>query len=91
MRAHPKSWAVFRSSGELVQALRSDPIFDIKDGKYRITRDGFHMNIPYGRYAIAALWFETLMGGDIYHASFIPEDADTYVINRIKRYVKKFS
>ena len=77
--------------GELVQELRSDPIFVPNTGKYLITRDGYHMNIPYGRYALAALWFETLMGGDIYHASFIPEKADAYIINRIKRYVKKFS
>ena len=77
--------------GELVQALRGDPIFDLKEGICRITRDGHHMNIQYGRYAAAALWFETLMGGDINAASFIPDGADAYVINRIKRYVKKFS
>jgi len=74
--------------GELIQALRGDPIFDVNDGIYRITRDGFHMNIPYGRYAVAGLWFENLMGGDIYKAPFIPDGADAYVINRIKRYIK---
>jgi len=77
--------------GELIQTLRSDPMFDVKEGKYLVTRDGFHMNIPYGRYAIAGLWFKQLMGGDITAASFVPEDADVYVINRIKRYIKEFN
>jgi len=76
--------------GELVQALRSDPCFDIENGGMPITRDGFHMNIPYGRYALAALWFEKLCGGDIYRASFIPNGADAYVIGRVKRYISQY-
>jgi len=76
--------------GELVQALRSDPCFDIENGGMPITRDGNHISIPYGRYALGALWFEKLMGGDIFRTSFIPEGADAYVINRIKKYVKGF-
>ena len=78
-------------SGELVQALRSDPCFDITGGGMPITRDGYHVSIPYGRYALGALWFEKLMGGDIFKTSFIPEGADAYVINRIKKYVKEFA
>ena len=77
-------------AGELIQALRSDPMFDVKEGKYLTTRDGNHLSIPYARYADGALWVEKLCGGDIYKASFIPEGADAYTINRIKRYVKQF-
>ena len=77
--------------GELVQALRGDPIFDLKEGIYRITRDGHHMNIPYGRYALSGLWFEKLMGGDIAKASFIPGGADAFIINRVKQYIKEFN
>ena len=77
-------------AGELIQALRSDPMFDVNEGKYLTTRDGNHLSIPYARYADGALWVEQLCGGDIYKASFIPEGADAYVINRIKRYVKQF-
>jgi len=76
--------------GELIQALRSDAAFDIKNGGIALTRDGNHLSIPYGRYAAGALWFEKLIGGDITKTSFIPEGADTYLINRIKPYVKNF-
>jgi len=77
--------------GEMIQALRSDEIFDVKTGKYLITRDGYHMNIPYGRYALSGLWFEKLMGGDIAKASFIPGGADAFIINRVKQYIKEFN
>ncbi len=76
--------------GELIQQLRSDPFFDTKNGGRPITRDGYHLSIPYGRYAAALLWFKVLMGGDVYKTSFIPEGADAYIINRIKKYVHDF-
>lgn len=77
--------------GELIQQLRDDQIFDIRNGGIAITRDGFHLNIPYGRYATALLWFKVLMGGDVYSVSFIPEGADTHIIDRIKQYVNEFN
>ncbi len=77
-------------SGELIQKLRSDPIFDIANGGRPITRDGGHINIPYGRYALGLLWFKKLMGGDVFRTSFIPNGADAYIINRIKKYVDEF-
>ncbi len=77
-------------SGEVVQLLRRDPFFDYENGGQPMTRDGYHINIPYGRYATALLWFKVLMGGDVLAASFIPEGADAEIIDRIKRYVNDF-
>lgn len=64
-------------SGELIQTLRSDDEFDYKNGKPSLCRDGYHMHLLYGRYAVAALWFEKLCGGDIFKTSFVP-DKPTY-------------
>ena len=75
--------------GELVQALRRDPLFDIDNGGMQITGDGYHMSKPYGCYAVGAAWFVKLCGGDIFKANFVPEGADVYVINRIKNYVRE--
>ena len=58
-------------SGEVVQALRSSGEFPT------LCRDGFHMHLLYGRYAVAAAWYEMLCGGDIFDTSFLP-DKSTY-------------
>ena len=58
-------------SGEIIQALRSTGLFNT------MCRDGFHMHLLYGRYAVAAAWFEMLCGGDIYNTTFLP-DKPTY-------------
>ena len=54
-------------SGEIVQTLRSTGKFDT------LCRDGFHMHLLYGRYAVAAAWYEMLCGGDIFETSFLPD------------------
>nr|MBQ4318990.1 DUF4886 domain-containing protein [Clostridia bacterium] len=73
--------------GEVIQTLRkTEPYFDTKTGAL-LTRDGSHMSIPYGCYAIGAVWYETLIGG-IEKTVFVPENADAEVIGRIKRQAK---
>ena len=44
-------------SGPAVQMLRATWLNTEKD----LTRDGFHMDFKYGRYATACVWFETLI------------------------------
>ena len=44
-------------SGPAVQMLRGTKLNTEKD----LTRDGFHMDFKYGRYATACVWFETLI------------------------------
>lgn len=59
-------------SGDVIRALRKLPEFDYPENGLSLCRDGFHMHLFYGRYAVAATWFETLIGGDIRSNPFIP-------------------
>lgn len=58
--------------GDIIAKLREYPDFDIEKDGVSLCRDGFHLNLIYGRYAAAAAWFEVLMGGNIYDSSFVP-------------------
>ena len=58
-------------SGDVVHTLRSKDEFDYPQ-KPSLCRDGFHMHYLYGRYAVAATWFETLLKGDIRKLNFLP-------------------
>ncbi len=59
-------------SGDVIKSLRTLPEFDYPGEGQSLCRDGFHMHLFYGRYAVAATWFETLIGGDIRSNPFIP-------------------
>jgi len=58
--------------GQTVQELRGTRQFDPAYGGESLCRDKFHLSHTYGRYTAAAVWFETLLGGDIRQASFVP-------------------
>lgn len=59
--------------GDVIQYLRKLPAFDYGNGGMSLCRDGYHMNIPYGRYALALTWYKTLLHGDILTNTFVPE------------------
>ena len=58
--------------GEVVQTLRSIFPYDYKHGGISLCRDGFHMHLIYGRYALAATWYEYVVGGNILNNKFVP-------------------
>ncbi len=58
-------------SGTVIDTLRDTEKFDCTTG-INLCRDGHHMNLAYGRYAVAATWFETLTGKSIYDAYYFP-------------------
>lgn len=58
-------------SGDVIQALRALPSFRYPV-EPSLCRDGFHMHLLYGRYAVAATWFETLLGGNILINTYLP-------------------
>ena len=60
-------------SGDVIQTLRSRPEFNYPQ-EPSLCRDGFHMHLLYGRYAVAATWFETLLGGNILESKFATFD-----------------
>lgn len=71
-------------AGTLIQELRQAPAFDYLNGGESLCRDGFHMSWSYGRYAVAAVWYETLLGGNILETTFAPPETEPGKINLIK-------
>ena len=49
-------------SGHVIQALRKTPSFDYANGGLSLCRDGYHMSLDYGRYALAATWYGAITG-----------------------------
>ena len=49
-------------SGDAIQRLRALPEFDYRGGGISICRDGFHMSLDYGRFAVGVVWYHTLTG-----------------------------
>ncbi len=58
--------------GETIQKLRTLPPFDYENGGKSLCRDGFHMDYIYGRFALAAVWFEFVLHGDIRNNEYVP-------------------
>lgn len=58
-------------SGELVQSLRNTTYFNSE--QHCITRDGFHLNYLYGRYAVALLWAKSILNINAIDNTFVPE------------------
>ena len=52
------------------------------------TRDGFHMNLPYGRYAAALVWAH-FFGAPV--TDFCPEGADPDVLHEIRALYDRFA
>lgn len=77
--------------GDCVQWLRdTKPEFDFDNNGIRLTRDGFHLSIPYGRMLAAYVWLEVLTGISCEDADYIPEGADKELLFRIRSYVHEF-
>lgn len=79
--------------GSVIQELRACPAFDYAGGGLSLCRDGFHMNIPYGRYALAAVWLEFILKQNIGDNSFLPpyegEEIDPGKVQIIKETVHR--
>ena len=73
--------------GDVIRRLRKTPEFDYANGGLSLCRDGFHMDLIYGRYATAAVWYEFLLGGDITKNSFAPNGANADKIMLIQKVV----
>ncbi len=58
--------------GEIIELLRSHSEFNYATGGQSLCRDGFHIDLTYGRYALAATWYEALLGGNILENTYVP-------------------
>lgn len=59
-------------SGDAVQLIRTKVPFIYENGGMSICRDGFHMNVIYGRYLTGAVWYEFLTGKSCLENSYVP-------------------
>lgn len=80
--------------GDVVQAAREKKPYIYAEGGMSLCRDGFHMHYIYGRYLLAATWYEIIFNKNIMDNTYIPEtifapDAvvDAEALNVIKRCV----
>ncbi len=69
-------------AGTLIQTLRETlPEFDYAKGGMSLNRDGYHLTLDYGRFAVAALWLRTLTGIEVKAKEF--ENFDSALIHKI--------
>jgi len=80
-------------SGEVIQTLRSYKEFDYPDSGLSLCRDGFHLDLIYGRFAAAATWYESITHKDVRENPFVPQSdgntADGYLSAVIRETVHK--
>ena len=59
--------------GKVIQRLRdSVPEFDFQATGRSLNRDGYHLDLIYGRFAAALTWYGTLTGRDVRQVGFVP-------------------
>lgn len=58
--------------GTVIQTLREKAPFRVQEGGMSLCRDGYHMHLIYGRYALACTWARALCGMDVSHNAYIP-------------------
>ena len=82
--------------GDVIQNLRKKEPFLYGHGGMSICRDGFHMNVIYGRYLLAAVWYKNLTGRKICENTYVPHTSlapnavcDQRVLRIIKETVDK--
>lgn len=58
--------------GDVVQKLRAKEPFRYGHGGMSLCRDGFHMNLIYGRYLLSAVWYRFLTGNSVSKNTYVP-------------------
>ena len=71
-------------SGDAVAEARRMPEFSGEDGAMTITRDGFHLNIPYGRYLVGVVAYKFFTGKSALAVEYIPTDADAELCRKLR-------
>lgn len=72
-------------SADVIQAVRKKSPFRYELGEKSLCRDGYHMNMLYGRYLLASLIYTFLFKSDIRKNEFAPKGADMEALNVIKQ------
>ena len=79
-------------SGTLIQKIRATE--EYSNGTRSICRDGFHMDLIYGRYAVGCMWAKCIFGITLKGNDYIPETEylpgvkpDQHIVDMIKEMV----
>lgn len=75
--------------GEIFTSLRMLPDFNREYGGQSLCRDGFHAHTVYGRYTLAATWYEVIFGGNILDNKFIPPQTDEVIDPKLIQTIKE--
>jgi hypothetical protein len=82
--------------GDIIQEVRKKEPFQYGKGGMSLCRDGFHMDYIYGRYLLAAAWYEVILGKNVLENTYTPEsvfapgaEVDIDKLNIIKECVHK--
>jgi hypothetical protein len=59
-------------SGDVIQALRQEEPFRYGEGGMSLCRDGYHVHLIYGRYALSCTWARALCGVDLEKSGYVP-------------------
>lgn len=74
--------------GDVVRHVRQTvPEFDMPKGGLSLTRDGYHMSLDYGRYALGLTWFACLTGGAVDAVTFRPEGTEEALAQKLRHAV----
>ena len=83
--------------GDIIQHMRKKEPFIYENGGLSLCRDGFHMHFIYGRYLLAATWYEFIFKKNILENTYIPSTqmapeltADLEVLQIIKEEIHKY-
>lgn len=76
-------------SGKAIQELRSLKEFDYRHGGRSLCRDGYHMHLLYGRYAVAAVWYESVLKENILENSFRPDAGGAEVSEHLLELIRQ--
>lgn len=60
-------------SGDVIQKVRTKEPFIYENGGKSLCRDGFHMDLIYGRYLLSATWYEVLLNKNILENNYVPK------------------
>ena len=71
-------------SGDAVAKARTLAAFDVDRGGIKITRDGFHLSLDYGRYLAGLMVYRALTGKTAAGVRFAPEGTDGAIIAELK-------
>lgn len=78
-------------SGDIIQNLSENTEeFNCDTNGISLYRDGYHLSLDYGRFAVAAVWYKTLTGRkiDIEKVITISKQFDSTLIDIILKYVE---